>query len=171
MASRTAYAMGRVRAFPSFVALVSHRHRSPLVALGITLLITLGVSLGLGLAYSPTTAFAMIGSGLVILLISTYVVTNAACIGYFIRAGRLHPIKHVLIPVLGIAAFIPAWLTATGIKAFSFISPLTPPISYMVYGIAGFMLVGIIYLIALWRRDSQSVKDVGLVHLDLAPEE
>jgi hypothetical protein len=54
---------------------------------------------------------------------------------------------------------------------FSFISPLTPPISYMAYGIAGFTAVGIVYLIALWRRDRRRVIDVGIVHLDLAPEE
>lgn len=169
VASRTSYAMGRVGAFPSFFALVSARHRSPLAALAVTLLITLGVTLGLGFGYGPTTAFAMVGAGLVILLISTYIVVNAACLGYFIRAGRLHPLRHGLIPVLGILAFIPAWLTATGIQAFSFISPLTPPISYVAYGIAGFMLVGVIYLIVLWRHDRQRIRDVGVVHLDLAP--
>jgi amino acid transporter len=171
VASRTAYAMGRVGAFPSFFAVVSARHRSPLVALAVTLLLTLGVTLGLGFAYGPTTAFAMIGAGLVILLVSVYIVVNAACLGYFLRQGRFHPVRHGLIPIIGVAAFIPAWLTATGIHVFSFISPLTPPISYMAYGIAGFMAAGVVYLIALWRRDRQRVIDVGVVHLDLIPEE
>jgi amino acid transporter len=167
VASRTAYAMGRVRAFPSFFAIVSDRHRSPVVGLGITIAITFVVTLALGFGYGPTTAFAMVGAGLVILLISVYIVVNAACIGYFLRAGRFNPIRHGLIPVLGILVFIPAWLTATGIHVFSFISPLTPPISYAAYGIAVFMAVGVIYLIALWRRDRQRVVDVGIVHLDL----
>jgi amino acid transporter len=167
VASRTAYAMGRVGAFPSFFALVSPRHRSPLVGLGITIAITLAVSLALGFGYGPTTAFAMTGAGLVILLISVYVVVNAACIGFFLRTGRFNPLRHGLIPVLGILAFIPAWLTATGIHLFSFISPLTPPISYAAYAIAGFIAVGIVYLILLWRRDRQRVVDVGIVHLDL----
>jgi amino acid transporter len=170
VASRTAYAMGRVRAFPSVFAMVSARHRSPLVALGVTMALTLGVALGLGLGYGPTTAFAMVGAGLVILLISVYIVVNAACLGYFLRAGRFHLLRHGVIPVLGILAFIPAWLTATGIHAFSFISPLTPPISYMAYGIAGFIAVGVVYLLVLWRRDRQSLVDVGIVHLDLPAE-
>ena len=114
---------------------------------------------------------AMVGAGLVILLISVYIVVNAACLGYFLRTGRFHPIRHGLIPVLGIAAFIPAWLTATGIKVFSFISPLTPPISYAAYAVAVFVALGVLYLIGLWRRDRRRVIDVGLVHLDLAPEE
>jgi amino acid transporter len=171
VASRTSYAMGRVGAFPSFFAVVSARHRSPLAAITVTMMLTLGVTLGLGLAYGPTEAFAMVGAGLVILLVSVYIVVNAACLGYFLRTGQFHPIRHGLIPVLGILAFIPAWLTATGIHVFSFISPLTPPISYMAYGIAGFTALGILYVVVLWRRDPRRVVDVGIVHLDLPPEE
>lgn len=171
VASRTAYAMGRVGAFPSFFAVVSRRHRSPLAALGVTMLLTLGVTLGLGFGYGPTTAFDMVATGLVILLVSVYIVVNAACLGFFLRVKRFHPIRHGLIPILGVLAFIPAWLAATGIHVFSFISPLTPPSSYMAYGVAGFTAVGIVYLVALWRRDRSRVIDVGIVHLDMTPEE
>ncbi|MBV9533866.1 MAG: APC family permease [Solirubrobacterales bacterium] len=171
VASRTAYAMGRVRAFPSVFATVSQRHRSPLVALATTIAATLGVSLGLGFGYGPTVAFSMVGAGLVILLVSVYLVTDAACIAYFLRIRRFRLIAHGVIPVLGILAFIPAWLTATGIHVFSFISPLTPPISYMAYGIGGFMALGVVYLVFLWTRERQRVVDVGIVHLDLAADE
>jgi amino acid transporter len=167
VATRTAYAMGRVRAFPSLFAVVSERHRSPLVALAITIAVTLGVSLGLGFGYGPTTAFAMVGAGLVILLVSVYIVTDAACIAFFLRTRRFRLVAHGVVPILGILAFIPAWLTATGIHIFSFISPLTPPISYMAYGIGGLMAVALICLAFLWRRDRRRVIDVGVVHLDL----
>lgn len=169
VASRTAYAMGRVGAFPSSFSMVSRRY-SPLVALAATLAITIGVTFGLGFAYGPTTAFAMVGAGLVILLISVYIVVDAACIGYFFRVGRFRPVLHGLIPVLGILAFVPAWLTATGIRAFSFVSPLTPPVSYMAYGVGGFMALAVVCLVVLWRRDRQRVIDVGIVHLDFPAE-
>ena len=68
--------------------------------------------------------------------------------------------------MLGIAAFVPAWLTAAGIKVFSFVTPLAPPYSYMGPGVAGFMVLGVIYLIYLYRHDPRRVVDVGLVHLD-----
>jgi amino acid transporter len=171
VASRTAYAMGRVRAFPSVFATINQRYHSPLFALGVTLAVTIGVSLGLGFGYGPTTAFAMVGAGLVILLVSVYIVVDAACIGYYLRLGRFNGISHGLVPVLGILAFIPAWLTATGIQVFSFISPLTPPISYMAYGIGAFMALGVVYLVLLWRRDRRRVIDVGIVHLDTPVEE
>jgi hypothetical protein len=102
-------------------------------------------------------------------------VVNAACIGYFASASRRgagrrwNPLLHLVIPLLGIAAFVPAWLTAAGIRAFSFIGPLTAPASYMAPGVAGFMVVGVIYLIYLYVRDPRRVAEVGLVHLD-APE-
>jgi hypothetical protein len=92
---------------------------------------------------------------------------NAACIGYFARQRTgFNVLSHLIIPLLGIAAFIPAWLSAVGLPVFSFITPLPPPISYMAPGVAGFMLIGVIYLIYLYRRDPQRVVEVGLVHTD-----
>jgi amino acid transporter len=176
VSSRTAYAMGRIGAFPRFLAQVHPRHRSPAVAIGTAFLVTVAVTLGLGLGYDPVTAFVMVATALVIVLAAIYIVMNAACIGYFTRrrgaaggaAGttRFNPLLHVLIPLLGIATFVPAWLTAAGIKVFSFVAPLSPPYSYMGPGVAGWMVVGLVYLVYLYRHDPRRVVEVGLVHLD-----
>jgi hypothetical protein len=74
------------------------------------------------------------------------------------------------VPVLGVATFVPAWLTSAGIKVFSFVVPLTAPSSYMGPGVAGFMVLGVIYLVYLYARNPQRVTEVGLVHLDEATE-
>jgi hypothetical protein len=129
------------------------------------------VTLGLGLAYTPATAFAMVGTGLVIVLAAIYIIINAACIGYFWRrhrasGGGFNVLLHLIIPVLGIVAFVPAWLAAAGIPAFSFVTPLAAPASYMGPGVAGWMVVGIGYLVFLYRRHPERVTEVGLVHLD-----
>jgi amino acid transporter len=172
VASRTGYAMGRIGAFPHLAARVHPRHRSPVVAIFATFVVTVAVTLGLGLAYNPTNAFAMVGTGIVIVLVAVYIVVNAACIGYFAspaRRGpdrRWNPLLHLIIPLLGIAAFVPAWLTSAGIRAFSFVSALTAPSSYMGPGVAGFMVLGVIYLIYLYARHPQRVTEVGLVHID-----
>jgi hypothetical protein len=79
---------------------------------------------------------------------------------------RWNPLLHLVVPVLGIVVFVPAWLTAAGIKVFSFVVPLTPPASYMGPGVAGFMAAGIIYLGYLYARHPRTVTEVGLVHLD-----
>src|SRR5205807_914341 len=123
-----------------------------------------------GLPYNPVTAFAMVGTGIVILQVSVYIVSCAACIGFFGVAGRrngqhFNPVLHLIIPVLAIAAFVPVWLTAAGIKVFSFVAPLAQPSSYMGPGVAGWMVAGLIYLVYLYRKHPQRVAEVGLVHI------
>jgi amino acid transporter len=167
VSSRTAYAMGRIRAFPHILAQVHQRHRSPTVAILTAFVLTVAITLGLGLPYTPATAFSMVGTGIVIPLVAIYILMNAACIGYFARQRTgFNVLSHLIIPLLGIIAFVPAWLSAVGLPVFSFITPLPPPISYMAPGVAGFMILGVIYLIYLYRRDPQRVVEVGLVHTD-----
>ena len=166
VSSRTAYAMGRIGAFPRLLAQIHPRHHSPVTAILVGTVVTVAVTLGLGLGYGPTEGFFMIGTGLVIILAAIYILMNAACIGYFARQGRLNPVLHVLIPVLGIAAFIPAWLTSAGIKVFSFVAPLSAPVSYMGPAVGVWMILGLIYLVYLYRTSPQRVTEVGLVHLD-----
>jgi amino acid transporter len=175
VSSRTTYAMGRIGAFPRFLALVSPRHRSPVTSILVAFVITIAVTLGLGFGYTPTVAFAMVGTGIVIVLVAIYILMNAACIGFFASrpgafSGGFNWLSHLIIPLLGIAAFVPAWLTAAGIKVFSFVAPLAPPYSYMAPGVAGWMIVGVIYLIYLYNRDPRRVTEVGLVHLDAEVE-
>jgi amino acid transporter len=168
VSSRTAYAMGRIGAFPRFLAIVSPKYRSPIYSVLVAFVITVAVTLALGLKYTPTVAFAMVGTGLVIVLVAIYILMNAACIGFFARRGRsgFNWLSHLIIPLLGIAAFVPAWLTAAGIKVFSFVTPLAPPLSYMAPGVGGFMVLGVIYMIYLYRTNPGRITDVGLVHLD-----
>src|SRR5712691_7272301 len=85
VSSRTAYAMGRIGAFPRFLAQVHPKHRSPALAILTAFVITVAVTLGLGLGYDPVTAFVMVATALVIVLAAIYIVMNAACIGYFAR--------------------------------------------------------------------------------------
>jgi amino acid transporter len=166
VSSRTAYAMGRIAAFPRFLALVSHKHRSPIYSILGAFVITIAVTLGLGLGYTPTVAFAMVGTGIVIVLVAIYVLMNAACFGYFARQhDGFSWLSHVVVPLLGIAAFVPAWLTSAGIKVFSFVAPLAPPYSYMGPGVAGWMVIGVGYLIYLYYKHPERVTEVGLVHL------
>jgi amino acid transporter len=166
VSSRTAFAMGRIGAFPRQLAQIHPRHHSPVTAILVGTVVTIGVTLGLGLGYGPTEGFFMVGTGLVIILAAIYILMNAACIGYFARQGRFNPVLHGLIPVLGIVTFVPAWLTSAGIKVFSFVAPLAPPVSYMGPAVGVWMILGVIYLVYLYRTAPQRVTEVGLVHLD-----
>jgi amino acid transporter len=166
VSSRTAFAMGRIRAFPHFLGQVHHRYRSPVNAIVVGTVVTIALTLGLGLGYGPEAAFAMVGTAIVIVLAAIYIVVDAACIGFFARGGHgWNPLLHLVVPLLGIATFIPAWLTAAGIDVFSWTAPLTPPVSYMGPGVAAWMVAGVVYLIYLYLRDPRRVTEVGLVYL------
>jgi len=116
----------------------------------------------------------MIATALVILLVGIYLVMNVACIGYFARrAHGFNLVSHVIAPVLGIAAFIPAWLAGAGLKApgLSFIPRLTPPLSYMGPAAGIWMGIGVIYLAYLYASHRQRITDVALIHLESEPDE
>jgi amino acid transporter len=171
IASRMSFAMGRIHVFPAALARVHPKHRSPVLAIVLSFVATVAVLLGLGLAYNPVNGFAMTGTGIVIVLVAIYILMNVACIGYFARAANRHGrrwnvLLHLIVPFLGIVVFVPARLTAAGIKVFSFVVPLAAPASYMGPGVAGFMVLGIIYLGYLYAKHPQTVTEVGLVHLD-----
>ena len=172
VSTRTAYAMGRIRAFPAFFASVHPRHRTPQYGILTAFLVSIGVSVGLGLHFNPFVAFAMVGTGIVILLVAIYLLVNAACIGYFLRTRGIHLnwFLHIVVPVLGILAFLPAWFSGAGIPIFSFISPLPAPYSYMGPAMGVWMLLGVIYMAYLYRKDPKRVTEVGTVHLDLEPD-
>jgi amino acid transporter len=172
VASRTAFAMGRIKAFPPLFGAVSVRHRSPLNAIVLGTVISLAVMLGLGIHYGPTEAFAMVGTALVIMLVAIYILMNASCIGFFARS-RDHKFKivsHLIIPVLGIAVFVPAWCAGAGVKiaGISWINPLPTPLSYMGPAVGVWMVIGLVYLVYLYLTHPQRVIDVGLIHLDEA---
>jgi len=174
VASRTSFAMGRIHAFPPQFARVSDTHRSPVLAIATGCAIGLAVMLGLGFGYDPITAFGMIATALVILLVGIYLVMNVACIGYFARrAHGFNLVSHVIVPVLGIAAFIPAWLAGAGLKApgLSFIPRLTPPLSYMGPAAAIWMVIGVGYLAYLYQRHRQRITDVAMIHLESEQDE
>ena len=172
VASRTGFALGRIGALPYWFARVSLRHRSPYVAIVVTGVLTLAISLALGFKYNPTNAFGIVGSGLVIMLVSIYIVVDVACIGYFARQGRFKLISHLVIPLLGIASFVPGWLFAVGWNPFgwSFISSLTYPSSLAVRGVVVWMILGLIYLAVLYAVKPTRVAEMARVHLDEEPD-
>jgi amino acid transporter len=170
VSSRMTFALGRIRAFPSPLAALNAKHRSPVHAIALGAVISLAVMLPLGFHYTPTVAFGMVGTALTILIVGVYILMNASCIGFFSRSRdhKLNLLSHVIIPVLGILAFIPAWCAGAGIKipGINFISPLSAPYSYMGPATAIWMVLGVIFLIILYVTNPRRVTEVGLVHID-----
>ncbi|MYU54779.1 MULTISPECIES: APC family permease [Streptomyces] len=166
--TRTAFALGRVGVFPRSFARLHPVHRSPVVGLLVQCLAAPAVALGLGFAYGPDTAFLLLATVVVTAIISVYLLTNLACAGYFLRRRRaeFRPVRHLLFPVLGIAAFTPALLTAAGLPVFSFVTELTAPVSFAGAVVALWSAAGLVIAVVLWRRHPDRLAATGLVHLD-----
>lgn len=168
VSTRTAYALGRIGLLPRSLARVHPRFRSPVLAVGVQFLIGVVATLALGFAYGPVTAFLLVATMIVIVVVAVYIVVNAACLGYFARRrrGELNVVTHVVVPLAGIVAFVPAFLTAAGLPVFSFISKLTPPVSYAGPVVGAWMVAGAVYLGYLLRSAPGRVEEMSRVHLD-----
>ncbi len=167
-ATRTWYAMGRIKILPSFMAATHPKWRSPNVSVWIQLIVGLAASLILGFSYDPLTAFIFIATVITAVVILIYIAVALSCIVFYLRERRdeFNAFKHVLVPVVGILFFIPGWLTAMGITVFDFVSELAEPASYTGPVVAVWMVIGIIYLVYLSSRHPERVRDTGKVFIE-----
>jgi amino acid transporter len=167
-ATRTWFAMGRIRLLPRLLAHVHARYSSPDYAVIGQFVVGLVVALWLGFQYDPITAFGFLATMLVVLFIPMYIVCNLSCILFYWRRRRdeFNVVLHLVIPVLGIAALVPAFLTGAGIPAFSFVSRLSYPLSWAGPIVGIWMGIGIVYLIVLSARDRSRIDATARVFLE-----
>jgi amino acid transporter len=170
--TRTWYAMGRIGLLPRALARVHPKHRSPHVAVITSFVISTAVVMWLGFQYDPLTAFAVLGTVIVITAVITYILINVSCFAYYWRFRReeFNPVLHGLVPLVGVALFVPALLTGAGITVFKFVSPLPAPLSYAGIATGIWALIGVVYMIYLYRADPQRLEDTRKVFLDETPE-
>jgi amino acid transporter len=166
--SRNLYAMGRIRLLPGVFTALNSRFRSPYVGLFAQLVITVGVALWLGFQYDPLTAFGLTATVIVVMFIPIYILLNLACIVYYLRfrRGEFNPVLHLLLPLLGIAAFVPAFLAGAGLPVFSFISKLPKPLSYAGPAAAVWMVIGIVYMLYLRARHPERIRETRRIFIE-----
>lgn len=171
VSTRMAFALGRIRMLPRFLCTIHPRYRSPYVAVLVQWVIGLAVPLILGFKYGPTSGFVFVATIIVLVVVAVYIACDAACIGYYVRRRRqdFNPLLHVAIPILGIVAFVPAFLAAAGIQVFSFIAPLTSPSSYSGIVVGVWLLIGVILLVYFASQHPARVEEMSRVHLDEDP--
>jgi Ca2+/Na+ antiporter len=126
------------------------------------------LTLWLGEQYTPLTAFALIGTIITGAIVAIYIAVNLACISFFWRERRseFNVIKHLLFPVLGIVLFVPAFFADLGIKLFSFISPLTYPLSLAGIVIGVWYALGVVLVIYFALRHPRRIADTAKVFME-----
>ena len=183
-ATRSLFAMGRASLLPRFFAAVHPETRAPVNAVhfqAITAII-IAVVLGFVLANDPTptpegsasfgglNVYAFLGTMLGLIFAGIYILVNLACIGYFWRSRRdeFNAIKHLIVPILGVVAMIPALLAVIGgltipildieLPAYETALRWTAPI------VGIWMVLGIVAYIVLRMRSPEALERVGEVY-------
>ena len=121
-ATRSLFAMGRASLAPRFFAAIHPETRAPVNAVhfqAVTALI-IAVVLGFVLGADPypfgLNVYVFLGTMLGLVFAGIYILVNIACIGYFMRERRdeFNYLKHLIVPILGVIAMIPALLAVIG---------------------------------------------------------
>jgi len=167
-ACRCIWSMARIRVIPRFLGATHPRWRSPHIAVLTVSVGGLILTIWVGEKYTPITAFAIFGTILTGLILPIYIFVNVACIAYYWRERRseFNVIKHLLVPILGIVLFVPGFFAALGITVFSFVSPLTYPISIASYVIAAWYGIGVLLAIYYGVRHKDRITDTAKVFLE-----
>lgn len=173
--TRTWYAMARIGLLPSPLGRLHPRWNSPATGVVVQLAVTLAIGLPIGLHFGPTTAFVFLATILTGTMIAIYIVFNLSCLLYYLRRRRqeFNVLLHAVIPVLGIAAFIPAWLTALGLGSsfLKFVTPLSYPASETGLAIGIWYVIGLVVLAYLYARHPERLPEMKKVFADDVPPE
>ncbi len=168
--TRTWFAMSRIGLLPSRLARLHPRWHSPSVGVVVQFVLTLAIGLPIGIHFGPTTAFVFLATILTGIMIAIYMVFNLSCIMFYLRRRRaeFNVLLHGLIPVVGILAFIPAWLTALGIGSsfLKFVTPLGYPASEAGLAIGIWYVIGLVVLAYLYARHPERLPEMRKVFAD-----
>jgi amino acid transporter len=181
--------MGRVRLLPGFFAAVNPRTRTPVNAVHFQaiLALVLAVVLGVILANDPfptpegassfggLNVYVFLGTMLGLLFVFIYICVNLACIGYFLtqRRDQFNWFKHLVIPVLGVIAMIPAGLATIGGVTIPILDidlpPYTTALKYTAPIVGIWLVIGIVLYFVLRMRSPEALERMGDVYGGEAP--
>jgi len=144
--SRVLYAMGRSGSLPAVMGRVHKRHHTPYVGVLFTVIASCIVSVLAVHKFGDAVAFGVVGTLFTVLAIIVYMISCAACIGFFRGEGREHHhlVLHVIVPVLGILVFAaPLYAQYFSLdKLFSYV--LTYPFNWGGIGAAVWVAIGVV---------------------------
>jgi amino acid transporter len=171
--TRAIFALGRSRILPAALGTTHPVHRTPANAVHLQAIIGLVVVIALGLSFTnaiyggPLTTYVFIGYALGLLFAGMYIAVNVATIGYYLgpRRDEFNPIKHVIVPVLGVILLIPAFMGVLGGLTIPIlnvpVAPLVEPFNLVPIIVAVWMIVGIVLYFVLRSRDASAMDRIG----------
>jgi len=163
-ATRSLFSMARGGLLPRFFAAIHPTHRTPVNAVHFQVLLAIVVAVGGGLylandpyeGLGPINIYVFIGTMLGLLFAGMYMAVNVAVIGFYLRERRdeFNVIKHLLIPVLGVLAMIPAMMSVIGGLTIPFfditLDPYANALRFTAPIVGAWMAIGIVIFVVLW---------------------
>jgi amino acid transporter len=171
-ATRTLWSMGRIRTIPATFGRTHRRWRSPTTAILTIFALGIIVALWLGIEYGPVTGYSLMGTILTITILPIYFTAALACPIYYYRRRRseMNWLVHGVIPVLGMAFLVPAFVTGAGIHLFSFVAPLSYPLNLAGPIVGGWYAIGISLMIYLLVRHPERISQTATIFVDDAED-
>jgi amino acid transporter len=177
-ATRSLFAMGRATLISRWFAAVHPDYRSPINAVHFQAVLGIIVAIGLGLLLADDpfegapglNVYVWLGTLVGLLFAGMYIAVNVACIGYFMREKRseFNPIKHLIIPVLGVIAMIPAVLAVIGGVTIPILdielSPYENSLRWTAPVVGAWLLLGVIAYFYLRSRNPAALGRMNEVY-------
>src|SRR6266446_2086405 len=159
-ATRVLYAMGRTRTLPVSLA-HTNRYRTPDIAIFLTMIVAVVLTLWPGLVYGPATAFGLLGTIIGIPIILVYMVTCLA-VPFFYR--REHPdafnvVWHIIFPAI-------PFIVLAVVLYFQFVPLPAPPLNLAGPICAAWFVLGLIVVIVLSQRAPQALAQSSKVYFE-----
>jgi amino acid transporter len=156
--------MARGGLLPKLFAKVHPTHRTPVNAVHFQVLLAIAVAVGGGLylandpyeGLGPINIYVFIGTMLGLLFAGMYMAVNVAVIGFYLRERRdeFNVIKHLLVPIIGVLAMVPALMSVIGgltIPLFDVELPAyTNALRFTAPVVGVWMAIGIVIFVVLW---------------------
>ena len=177
-ATRSLFSMARGGLLPKMLATVHPTHRTPVNAVHFQILVAIVVAVGGGLilandpyeASGPINIYVFIGTMLALLFAGMYMAVNPAVIGFYLRERRdqFNVVKHLVIPVLGVLAMIPALMSVIGgltIPLFDIkLDAYTTSLRFTAPIVGVWMVLGIVLYLVLRMRNPAALDRMGEVY-------
>ena len=171
--TRVIFSLGRERLLPRLFAVIHETYHTPVNAvhfqgaLGIALAVILGFVFAGQELGGPLTTYIWIGYALGLLFAGMYIAVNIAVIGYYLgpRRDAFNPIKHVVVPILGVVLLIPAFMGVLGGTTIPILDikldPLASPYDIVPLLVLAWMVAGIVLYFVLRSRNPEALGKIG----------
>lgn len=150
-ASHVLFAMERVKTLPGVLG-KTNRFATPGIAIILTIVLGIVITLGLGLVYGPSTAFAFDGTLLTIPLLIVYMACCVSVPVFYWRQHRneFHVIRHALVPAI-------PFIVLLIVIYFQFVPAPSYPLNLAGPIVALWLILGLIIVAVLSRRAPEAL--------------